>query len=349
LDTLSAGASDGRAGAAKSEERRMRSREFGRTGRSVSEIGFGAWAIGASWGHVDESDALAALNEALDCGMTFIDTADVYGDGRSERLIARVLKERKGERPYIATKAGRRLPAQTVEGYSRENLNAWIDRSLKNLEAERLDLVQLHCPPTDLYYQPEVFGYLDDLKKAGKIRDYGVSVQRVEEALKAIEFPGVVSVQIIFNVFRLRPADVFFNLAKEKRVAIIARVPLASGLLAGKFKPDSKFEETDHRQFNRNGQAFDVGETFSGVPYDVGLVAVEKIRPLAGSASMAQFALRWILMFDAVTVAIPGARNAAQARSNAEAAKLPPLKPEIMAELKAIYDRDIRPHVHQRW
>jgi aryl-alcohol dehydrogenase-like predicted oxidoreductase len=327
----------------------MRSREFGRTGRSVSEIGFGAWAIGASWGHVDESDALAALNEALDCGMTFIDTADVYGDGRSERLIARVLKERKGERPYIATKAGRRLPAQTVQGYSRENLNAWIDRSLKNLEAERLDLVQLHCPPTDLYYQPAVFGYLDDLKKAGKIRDYGVSVQRIEEAVKAIEFPGVVSVQIIFNVFRLRPADVFFNLAKEKRVAIIARVPLASGLLAGKFKPDSKFEETDHRQFNRNGQAFDVGETFSGVPYDVGLVAVEKIRPLAGSASMAQFALRWILMFDAVTVAIPGARNAAQARSNAEAAKLPPLKPEAMAELKAIYDRDIRPHVHQRW
>ncbi|MGA9847450.1 MAG: aldo/keto reductase [Roseiarcus sp.] len=327
----------------------MRSREFGRTGRGVSEIGFGAWAIGASWGHVDEADALAALNAALDCGMTFIDTADVYGDGRSERLIARVLKERGGDRPFVATKAGRRLPVQTVGGYSRENLNTWIDRSLRNLEVDRLDLVQLHCPPTDLYYHAEVFGALDDLVKAGKIASYGVSVERVEEALKAIEFPGVVSVQIIFNIFRLRPADVFFNQATRKNVAIIARVPLASGLLAGKFKPDTRFEETDHRQFNRHGEAFDVGETFSGVPYDVGLAAVEKIRPLVGSGSMAQSALRWILMFDAVSVVIPGARNAAQARSNAEAAELPPLKPEVMTELKAIYDRDIRPHVHQRW
>ena len=327
----------------------MRSREFGRTGRGVSEIGFGAWAIGASWGHVDEADALAALNAALDCGMTFIDTADVYGDGRSERLIARVLKERGGDRPFVATKAGRRLPAQTVAGYSRENLNAWIDRSLRNLEVDRLDLVQLHCPPTDLYYHAEVFGALDDLVKAGKIASYGVSVERVEEALKAIEFPGVVSVQIIFNIFRLRPADVFFNQATRRNVAIIARVPLASGLLSGKFRPDTRFEETDHRQFNRHGEAFDVGETFSGVPYDVGLAAVEKIRPLVGSGSMAQFALRWILMFDAVSVVIPGARNAAQARSNAEAAELPPLKPEVMTELKAIYDRDIRPHVHQRW
>ncbi len=327
----------------------MRSREFGRTGRGVSEIGFGAWAIGASWGHVDEADALAALNAALDCGMTFIDTADVYGDGRSERLIARVLKERGGDRPFVATKAGRRLPVQTVGGYSRENLNTWIDRSLRNLEVDRLDLVQLHCPPTDLYYHAEVFGALDDLVKAGKIASYGVSVERVEEALKAIEFPGVVSVQIIFNIFRLRPADVFFNQATRRNVAIIARVPLASGLLAGKFKPDTRFEETDHRQFNRHGEAFDVGETFSGVPYDVGLAAVEKIRPLVGSGSMAQSALRWILMFDAVSVVIPGARNAAQARSNAEAADLPPLKPEIMAELMAIYDRDIRPHVHQRW
>ena len=211
----------------------MRSRKFGRTGRKVSEIGFGAWAIGAGWGHVDEADAIAALNEALDRGMTFIDTADVYGDGRSERLIARVLKERGGERPFVATKAGRRLPAQTVAGYTRENLTAWIDRSLKNLEVDTLDLVQLHCPPTDLYYRPEVFDLLDDLVRAGKIRNYGVSVERVEEALKAIEFPGVVSVQIIFNIFRLRPVDVFFDLAKRRNVAIIARVPLASGLLAG--------------------------------------------------------------------------------------------------------------------
>jgi aryl-alcohol dehydrogenase-like predicted oxidoreductase len=327
----------------------MRSREFGRTGRKVSEIGFGAWAIGGSWGEVADADATGALNEALDCGMTFIDTADVYGDGRSERLIARVLKERGGAKPFVATKAGRRLPAQTVAGYSRENLTAWIDRSLKNLEVGTLDLVQLHCPPTDLYYHAEVFGYLDDLAKAGKIRNYGVSVERVEEALKAIDYPGVVSVQIIFNIFRLRPAEVFFGLAKQRRVAVIARVPLASGLLAGKFKPDSKFAETDHRQFNRHGEAFDVGETFSGVPYDIGLTAVQKIRPLVGSGTMAQFALRWILMFDAVTVAIPGARNAAQALANAEAADLPPLKPETMAELKAIYERDIKPHVHQRW
>jgi aryl-alcohol dehydrogenase-like predicted oxidoreductase len=327
----------------------MRSREFGRTGRKVSEIGFGAWAIGASWGHVDEADALAALNAALDRGMTFIDTADVYGDGRSERLIARVLKERGGDRPFVATKAGRRLPAQAVAGYTSENLNGWIDRSLKNLEVDRLDLVQLHCPPTDLYYHAEAFGRLDDLVKAGKIRDYGVSVERVEEALKAIEYPGVASVQIIFNIFRLRPADVFFDLAKKRNVAIIARVPLASGLLSGKFKLDTRFEETDHRHSNRHGEAFDVGETFSGVPYDVGLAAVEKLRPLVGSGTMAQFALRWILMFDAVTVVIPGARNAAQARSNAEAADLPPLKPETMAQLKTIYDHDIRPHVHQRW
>ena len=327
----------------------MRSRTFGRTGRRVSEIGFGAWAIGAGWGHVDESDAIAALNEALDCGMTFIDTADVYGDGRSEKLIARVLKERGGERPFVATKAGRRLPAQTVAGYSRDNLNAWIDRSLKNLEVERLDLVQLHCPPTDLYYHPEVFGYLDGLVAAGKIASYGVSVERVEEALKAIDYPGVVSVQIIFNIFRLRPADVFFDLAKRRNVAVIARVPLASGLLAGKFKPETKFEETDHRQFNRHGEEFDVGETFSGVPYDVGLAAVENIRPLVGSGSMAQFALRWILMFDAVNVVIPGARNAAQARSNAQAAQLQALGPETMAALAAIYDRDVKPHVHQRW
>jgi aryl-alcohol dehydrogenase-like predicted oxidoreductase len=327
----------------------MRSREFGRTGRKVSEIGFGAWAIGASWGHVDEADALAALNAGLDRGMTFIDTADVYGDGRSERLIARVLKERGGDGPFVATKAGRRLSAQTVAGYTRENLSAWIDCSLRNLEVDRLDLLQLHCPPTDLYYHAEVFGYLDDLVKAGKIASYGVSVERIEEALKAIEFPGVVSVQIIFNIFRLRPADVFFDQARKRNVAIIARVPLASGLLAGKFKPDTRFEETDHRQFNRHGEAFDVGETFSGVPYDVGLAAVEKIRPLVGSGTMAQFALRWILMFDAVTVVIPGARNAAQARSNAEAADLPPLKPETMAELRTISDRDIRPHVHQRW
>jgi len=328
----------------------MRTRQFGRTGRAVSEIGFGAWAIGASWGQVDDADAIAALHAGLDAGVSFIDTADVYGDGRSEQLIARVMKERGGERPFIATKAGRRLPKQETAGYSVENLNGWIERSLKNLETETLDLVQLHCPPTDLYYHPEVFERLDRLKQEGKIRDYGVSVERIEEALKAMEYPGVVSIQIIFNIFRQRPIDSFFEAARKKNVAVIARVPLASGLLSGKFRADTAFEASDHRQFNRHGEFFDVGETFSGVPYEVGLAAVERVRALVGgNATMAAFALRWILMFEAVTVAIPGARSAAQARANADAAALPALSQPVMAALKAIYDEDIKPHVHQRW
>ncbi|UVK41290.1 aldo/keto reductase [Mesorhizobium sp. AR10] len=328
----------------------MQSRKFGRTGREVSEIGFGSWAIGAAWGEVNDDDAVAALHAALDAGVTFIDTADVYGDGRSEKLIAKVMKERGGERPFIATKAGKRLPAQTVEGFSQENLTDWVDRSLRYLEADTLDLVQLHCPLTDLYYHPEVFERLDRLVEQGKIRNYGVSVERVEEALKAMEYPGVVSVQIIFNAFRQRPAERFFDIAKKNDVAIIARVPLASGLLSGKFKAETKFEDNDHRKFNRNGEAFDVGETFSGVPYEVGLAAVERIRPLvSGDTTMAKFALRWILMFDAVTVVIPGARNPAQARSNAEAANLAPLSSELMAKIRNIYDQDIKPYVHQRW
>lgn len=328
----------------------MQSRKFGRTGRDVSEIGFGSWAIGAAWGEVNDDDAVAALHAALDAGVTFIDTADVYGDGRSEKLIARVMKERGGERPFIATKAGKRLPEQTVEGFSQKNLTDWIDRSLRYLEADTLDLVQLHCPLTDLYYHPEVFERLDRLVEQGKIRNYGVSVERVEEALKAMQYPGVVSVQIIFNAFRQRPAELFFDLAKKNDVAVIARVPLASGLLSGKFKADTKFEDSDHRKFNRHGEAFDVGETFSGVPYEVGLAAVERIRPLvSGDTTMAKFALRWILMFDAVTVVIPGARNPAQAISNAEAADLAPLSDELMGKIRDIYDQDIKPHVHQRW
>jgi len=328
----------------------MRVKDFGRTGRKVSEIGFGAWAIGAAWGEVNDTDAVAALHAALDSGITFIDTADVYGDGHSERLIARAMTERGGERPFIATKAGRRLPVQSVEGFSTENLTAFIDRSLENLACDTLDLVQLHCPPTDLYYHPEVFDRLDRLVESGKIRAYGVSVERVEEALKAMEYPGVVSIQIIFNAFRQRPIERFFDIAREKNVEIIARVPLASGLLSGKFKRDTEFAANDHRLFNRNGEAFDVGETFSGVPYEVGLDAVERIRPLvSGDTTMAKFALRWILMFDAVTVAIPGARNPAQARANAEAAELPPLSPDTMQEIRGIYDTCIKPYVHQRW
>ena len=328
----------------------MKPRPFGRTGRTVSEIGFGAWAIGAAWGEVNDDEALAALHAALDTGVSFIDTADVYGDGHSEQLIARVLKERGGMPPFVATKAGRRLPEQSVAGYSLENLSAYVDRSLRNLAVDTLDLVQLHCPPTDLYYHPEVFERLDRLVEQGKVRHYGVSVERVEEALKAIEYPGVVSVQIIFNAFRQRPAEHFFAEAKRKNVAIIARVPLASGLLSGKFRRDTKFEATDHRLFNRNGEAFDVGETFSGVPYEAGLDAVERIRPLvSGDTTMAKFALRWILMFDAVTVAIPGARNPSQAKSNAEAAALPAIPRHVMDEIATIYDQDIRKYVHQRW
>ncbi len=331
----------------------MRTNRFGNTGREVSEVGFGAWAIGASWGHVAEDDAIAALDAALDAGVTFIDTADVYGDGRSERLIARALRQRGGTRPFVATKAGRRLPEQTVAGYTPENLAAFIERSRSNLETDRLDLVQLHCPPTELYYHPEVFAALDDLQASGRIAAWGVSVERVEEALKALEYDSLASIQIIYNIFRQRPAERLFAAATAKQVAIVARVPLASGLLSGKFRADSRFEDTDHRNFNRHGEAFDVGETFAGVPYDVGLEAVERIRTLfegdTDAGAMARLALRWILMADAVTVVIPGARHAAQARANAEAAERAPLPPAAMAELDRIYRELIKPHVHQRW
>ncbi len=328
----------------------MQPRPFGRTGQSVHPIGFGAWAIGGAWGSVDDDVAIAALHAALDAGVDFIDTADVYGDGHSEQLIARVLKARGGARPFVATKAGRRLNPHVADGYREDNLNAFVDRSLRDLDTDCLDLVQLHCPPTDVYYRPEVFAAMDRMVAAGKIHHYGVSVERVEEALKAIEFPNVASVQIIFNMFRQRPAEHLFELARERGVAIIARVPLASGLLTGKLSAKSQFAADDHRQFNRHGEAFDVGETFSGIPYDVGLAAVERVRPLlAGDATMAQFALRWILMFDAVSVVIPGARNPQQALMNAAAAEESALSGEVMDEIKRIYDEDIRPHVHQRW
>ena len=328
----------------------MNYRMLGRTGWQVSEISFGAWAIGGSWGDVDDAESLDALRTALDLGVNFIDTADVYGDGRSERLIAQVVAERTGERIYVATKAGRRLPEQTPEGYSRANLTQWIERSLRNLNVEALDLLQLHCPPTEVYSMPEVFGILDDLVTAGKLLHYGVSVEKIEEALKAIDHPNVQSVQIIFNLFRMRPAGLFFEQAKARQVGILARVPLASGLLTGKLSADSAFAADDHRNFNRFGQAFDMGETFSGVPYEVGLQAVEELRPLVPpGATMTQFALRWILMFDAVTCAIPGAKRPAQEIDNAGASDLPPLSPETMAAAQDTYDRLIRPYVHVRW
>ena len=327
----------------------MKYRPLGRTGWNVSEISFGAWAIGGAWGEVSDDESLRALHAAVDAGVNFIDTADVYGDGRSERLVARLRKERK-EEIVIATKAGRKLPQQTVEGYSRENLTRWVDDSLRNLAVDALDLLQLHCPPTDVYYHPEVFGILDDLVRAGKLRYYGVSVQRVEEAIKAIEYPGVQSVQIIFNCFRPRPAEVFFPLAKERKVGILARVPLASGMLTGKLRGDSQFAADDHRNFNRHGEKFDVGETFSGVDYEAGLRAVEEVRALLSQGmSMAQFALRWILMFDAVTCAIPGGKRPNQVHENCRASDLPPLGAEAMATVQRVYDESIRTHVHHRW
>ncbi len=325
-------------------------RPFGRTGWQVSEIGFGAWAIGGSWGDVSESDARDALLAALEAGTTFIDTADVYGDGRSERIIRDVLKEWRGQRPIVATKAGRRLSPHVAGGYTRANLEAFIDRSRQNLGVDTLDLVQLHCPPTEVYYRPEVFDALDGLVAAGKIRFYGVSVEKVEEALKAIEYPGVSSVQIIYNIFRQRPQELFFREAQARKVAVIARVPLASGLLTGKLKRDSRFAADDHRNFNRHGEAFDVGETFSGVPYELALEAVDALRPLVpAGATMAAFALRWILMADAVSVVIPGAKNRSQAQGNAVAGNLPPLPPETLQALREIYQEKIARHVHHRW
>ncbi|CDZ37214.1 Aldo/keto reductase [Neorhizobium galegae bv. officinalis] len=328
----------------------MRNHAFGRTSFTVGEIGFGAWQIGGSWGDVAEADGAKALEAALDASVTFIDTADVYGDGRSEKIIAGVLKSRGGDRPMVATKAGRRLNPHVVDGYTKANLEGFIDRSLKNLEIDSLDLVQLHCPPTEVLYRPEVFGALDDLRRAGKIKNYGVSVEKVEEALKAIEYPDVTSIQIIYNIFRQRPADLFFNEARRKNVAVIVRVPLASGLLSGKITRDTAFAKDDHRNFNRHGDAFDVGETFAGVPFEVGLQAVEEVRKLVPQgASMAAFALKWILMNEAVTVVIPGARNEAQARGNAAAAELAALSADVVTATKEIYARLVAPHVHQRW
>ena len=328
----------------------MDTRTLGRTGWKISTVSFGAWAVGGTWGPVDDSESMSALHRALDRGVNFFDTADVYGDGHSERLMARLRRERKGDAFYVATKAGRRLEKQTVEGYSRENLTAFIERSLRNLEVETIDLLQLHCPPTDLYYHPEAFGILDDLVKAGKLRFYGVSVERVEEALKAIEFPNVQSVQIIYNIFRQRPADLLFKETKRRQVGILARLPLSSGMLAGKMTRDSQFASDDHRNFNRQGEAFDRGETFSGVPFEVGLEAVEALRPLVpADMTMATFALRWILMNEAVTCAIPGAKRPAQVEENVGAAALPALSAATMTAVKQIYDRSLRPLVHQCW
>ena len=327
----------------------MRERRLGRTGRRVGEVGLGAWAIGGDWGHVADDDALAALHAAADAGVTLVDTADVYGDGRSERLVGRFLRERADDRVVVATKMGRRAPLDLAE-YTPEHFAAWIDRSRENLGQERLDLVQLHCLPTDVYYRPEIFAALDDLVTGGAIAAYGVSVERVEEALKALEYDGVATVQIIYNIFRRRPVERFFPEARARDVGVIVRVPLASGLLTGKLTATTAFAEDDHRRYNRHGEAFDVGETFAGVDYATGLEVVEELRDLVPEgATLAQLALRFILMEDAVSVVIPGARNPEQARANAAAAALAPLPDETMAAIRRLYEERVRPLVHQRW
>lgn len=328
----------------------MQTNPFGRTDRTVTRIGFGAWAIGGTWGEVSLADAKATLHAALDAGMTFIDTADVYGDGRSERIIAEVLAERGGDRPFVATKAGRRLSPHVAAGYTGANIETFVDRSLRNLRMDRLDLLQLHCPPTPVYADPAMFGALEGLRAKGKIAHYGVSVETVDEALMAMRQPGVVSVQIIYNLFRVKPAQEFFREATAKGVAVIARVPLASGLLTGKMTAASTFAADDHRSFNRHGEAFDKGETFSGVPFEVALQAVEELRPLVpDGATMAAFALRWILMEQAVTVVIPGAKTPKQARANAAADALAPLPQATMDAAREIYARLIAPQVQHLW
>ena len=328
----------------------MHYRELGRTGWKISEVSFGAWAIGGdAWGRTDDDESLRSLHRAVDLGVNFIDTADVYGDGHSERLVARLRRERT-EEIIVATKAGRRLSPHVAEGFTRANLAAFVERSLKNLDADAIDLLQLHCPPSAVYDMPEVFGILDDLVAEGKLRHYGVSVERVEEALRAARYPNVQSVQIIFNMFRLKPAEEFFAVAREKRIGILARVPLASGLLSGKLTRESVFAATDHRSYNRHGEKFDAGETFSGVDYETGLDAVDELRPLVpAGATMAQLALRWILMFPEVTAAIPGARNSRQTEDNVLAADLPPLSDDAMRRVRDVYERSIRPLVHHRW
>jgi len=332
------------------EEVTMKYRTFGKTGWKVSEVGLGTWALGGDeWGDVDENQALEVIDEATNQGINFIDTADVYGDGTSEKRIAKAIKQT-DERIYIATKFGRRLDPHTSAGYTKENLERFLDRSLENLEVSTIDLVQLHCPPTDVYYRPEIFEAMEDFVEQGKIRYYGVSVEKVEEGLKAIEYPGLASVQIIFNIFRQRPAELFFDQCKKKDVAIIARVPLASGLLTGKFTKDTQFPENDHRNFNRNGEAFDVGETFAGVDFETGLEAVEQVEDLRPEGfTSAQFALKWILEHNEISIVIPGAKNRKQVRDNAQTSDLPGLKSGTMEETRNIYEKLIKQQVHQRW
>jgi aryl-alcohol dehydrogenase-like predicted oxidoreductase len=327
----------------------MNYRTLGKTGYKISEISYGSWSLGADWGDVSEDEAMKVLHKAVDLGVNFIDTADVYGDGRSERLIGKLLKQRK-ERIFVATKAGRRLDPHIAEGYTKENLNTFVDRSRKNLGVKTLDLLQLHCPPTAVYYNQKVFDVLEEMVKEKKIRYYGVSVEKVEEGLKAMEYPGVSTVQIIFNMFRQRPVELFFEQAKKKNIGIIIRVPLASGLLSGKMTKNTTFPTNDHRNYNRQGGSFDVGETFAGVPFEIGLAAVEKLKKIKPNVfSMPQFALKWILMHDAISTVIPGGKHPEQVEDNTKASALPKLSPEVMKKIEKMYADYIKPYVHQRW
>ncbi len=328
----------------------MRYRTLGKTGYRVSTVSFGAWAIGGTWGEVSDEDALAALHRALDLGVNFFDTADVYGDGRSERLIARLRRERPEADFHVATKAGRRLDPHVAAGYTLANLRGFVERSRSNLEMPTLDLLQLHCPPGEVYDLDEAFDALDTLRDEGLIRQYGVSVETVDEAQRAIRHPGVATVQIIFNAFRLKPAESFFAAAQAADVGIIARVPLASGLLTGKLSAQSTFAQDDHRNFNRQGESFDKGETFSGVEYAAGLAAVEDLRPLVPAGeSMAQFALRFILSHPEVSCTIPGAKNPAQVEDNVRAADEPSLSEQELRAVRDVYDQHLRADIHPQW
>jgi len=330
----------------------MEKRTFGRIGQGrtqVAAIGLGTWQIGADWGDVDEASAIALLETAVDAGVDFLDTADVYGDGRSESLIGELLRRRPSADIFVATKMGRRME-QLPENYNLANFREWTDRSRKNLGVESLDLVQLHGPPTATYSRNETFDALDTLVDEGAIKNYGVSIETVAEGLAAIERPNVASVQVIVNAFRRKPLERLLPAAHALGIAVIARVPLASGLLSGRYTTETTFAATDHRTFNRHGEAFDQGETFSGVDFETGLRAVERLRPLVPpNASLAQLAIRWLLMSPAVTVVIPGARNVAQVQSNVAAAELAPVSDAELAVFEQVYDEDIRPQVHDRW
>ena len=328
----------------------MEQRTLGRTGRQVSVIGQGCWQLGADWGDVGETEAVGVLEAALDAGVTFLDTADVYGDGRSEQLVGRVLAQRGRDGVLVATKMGRRADPFEAAAFTDKAFRGWLDRSRHNLGVDTIDLVQLHCPPTAVYDDDRVFDALDGLVDDGVVAAYGVSVETVDEALTAIARPNVASVQIILNAFRRKPLERVLPAAADAGVGIIARVPLASGLLSGKYDEDTTFAADDHRTFNRGGEAFDVGETFSGVPFDVGVRAARQVAELTpDGATTAQLALRWIVDQPGVTTVIPGARSAEQARGNAEAADLTPLDDATLEALREVYDREVREHVHDRW